>query len=136
LDHACFEGSDVLVQLNDLIPEEFNLLKLKFVISFAYFLFLDQLKLLLVNDVLCQLLRCLVIFFAVKLRGDLLKLILFCLNFFCFGLDLILLLLEVIDVLENGVIQVVTHAVLELLICFILVDIHNLPFDLLLLLGA
>lgn len=63
LYHGGLEGSDILVQLNYLISEEFNLLEIQFVISFVDFLLLNELELFLIDDILCKLLLGFVVLF-------------------------------------------------------------------------
>ena len=57
LDHVCFEGSDIFVQLDYFVSDEFYLLEGKFVVTFAHFFLFYQLELLLVNDIFGELFR-------------------------------------------------------------------------------
>jgi hypothetical protein len=65
LNKGCFEGGDVLVELDDLVAQGLDLLEFQLVVPLAEFLLLDQFEFLLVDDVLGQLLLRLVLLLLV-----------------------------------------------------------------------
>jgi len=65
----------------------------------------------------------------VQLAGDLLEFVLFLLDFVCLRFDVLLLLLQLLDVFENGVVELLAAAVFELLVGLVFVDIYYLFLD-------
>lgn len=64
-----------------------------------------------------------------QLAGDLLEFVLFLLDFVCLRFDVLLLLLQLLDVFENGVVELLAAAVFELLVGLVFVDIYYLFLD-------
>jgi hypothetical protein len=52
LDECCLQSSDVAIEFNDLIAEQFDFFKFKLVVSFGNLLLFDKLELFLIDDVL------------------------------------------------------------------------------------
>lgn len=73
MNEGCFERGDVLVELNDLIAEGFDLLELYLVIALADFFFLDEFKLLLIDDILGEFFWRLALFLETNLVADFLQ---------------------------------------------------------------
>lgn len=92
MDEGSLETCDVFVELDDLVPQCFDLLNFELIISLADLLFFDELELFLVNDVLGKFFLRLVFFFLVDLVGDFIKNVLLLLYFLCFDPDAFLLL--------------------------------------------
>lgn len=92
MDEGSLETCDVFIELDDLVPQCFDLLNFELIISLADFLFFDELELFLVNDVLGKFFLRLVLFFLMDLVGDFIKNVLLLLYFLCLDPDAFLLL--------------------------------------------
>lgn len=66
LDHRGLQGSNVLVQLYDLVSDQLDLFEFELVVPFADFLLFDEFELLLIDDVLGQFLWSLILFLLVQ----------------------------------------------------------------------
>lgn len=136
LDHVCLETCDVFIKLNYLIPYQLDLLKLQFIVSLAQLFLFDQLEFLLVNDVLGKFFRSLTVLFLVQFSRNFFKFFFLLLYVISFLLDCLFLQLQILNVLDDSIVELRTHIVLEFLIGLIFVNIDDLSFDLLLFLSV
>lgn len=108
LNEGCFERCDILVQLNDFVPERFDFFELEFVVPLAELLLLDEFELLLVDDVLGKLLLSLVLLFLVDAGVDFLEGLFFALDLLSLYANAFFLLFEVLDVFQDACIQLLS----------------------------
>ena len=90
-------------------------------------LLLDELKLLLIDDVLHKFFLGFVVFLALKLRVDFLQGLLSLLNILALCLGLFLLVLDLLDVAQNTAVKLLPRTTLELLIRLVFIHVDYLP---------